>query len=153
MVTRARNRSSSDARVLERPRRLRRARQRRYRGRMRAIRNSAIGRLSTLRERRSRAALCLGAAAACMMPGVARSAEGLAEPWRTGGNRVGHFLWALANVSYAGMRAQNHPSAGWRAVAFIFGLPGTIISYFAVREGSHRAYGIALPPPPPGAGR
>ena len=25
-------------------------------------------------------------------------------------------IWLLANFSYAGMRAQNHPSAGWRAV-------------------------------------
>ncbi|MCA9445370.1 MAG: hypothetical protein KC964_31565, partial [Candidatus Omnitrophica bacterium] len=29
-------------------------------------------------------------------------------------------IWILANISYAGMRAQNSPSAGWRIVSFIF---------------------------------
>ncbi len=32
-------------------------------------------------------------------------------------------LWVLANVSFAGMRAQNHRSVAWRTLAFIFGLP------------------------------
>src|ERR1700761_302617 len=54
-------------------------------------------------------------------------------------------LWVLANISYAGMRAQNNPSKLWRILAFIFGLPGTIITFFAVTEGSDRAYGIDLP--------
>jgi hypothetical protein len=54
-------------------------------------------------------------------------------------------LWVLANISYAGMRAQNQPSALWRILAFIFGLPGTIVTFFAVHEGSDRAYGIDLP--------
>ena len=54
-------------------------------------------------------------------------------------------LWVLANISYAGMRAQNSPSKGWRILAFIFGLPGTIVTFFAVAEGSERAYGIDLP--------
>lgn len=54
-------------------------------------------------------------------------------------------IWVLANISFAGMRAQNHPSILWRTLAFIFGLPGTIVSFFAVREGSNRAYGIDLP--------
>lgn len=54
-------------------------------------------------------------------------------------------LWILANVSYAGMRAQNNPSKGWRIIAFLLGLPGTLITYFAVREGSERAYGIDTP--------
>ena len=54
-------------------------------------------------------------------------------------------LWVLANISYAGMRAQNNPSRLWRILAFIFGLPGTIITFFAVTEGSDRAYGIDLP--------
>jgi hypothetical protein len=58
-------------------------------------------------------------------------------------------VWVLCNISYAGMRAQNHPSRGWRIAAFIFGLPGTIVTYFAVREGAHRAYGVKLPPSPP----
>jgi hypothetical protein len=59
-------------------------------------------------------------------------------------------LWVLANISYAGMRAQSHPSVGWRILAFIFGFPGTLISWLAVQEGSCRAYGITLPRPRPG---
>ena len=54
-------------------------------------------------------------------------------------------LWVLANISYAGMRAQNHPSALWRTLAFLFGLPGTILTFIVVDEGSDRAYGIDLP--------
>jgi hypothetical protein len=54
-------------------------------------------------------------------------------------------IWILANICYAGMRAQNNTSMGWRFVSFIFGLPGTIITYFAVKEGSERAYGIDIP--------
>jgi hypothetical protein len=54
-------------------------------------------------------------------------------------------LWVLANISFAGMRAQNNRSVLWRTLAFIFGLPGTIVSFFAVAEGSDRAYGIDLP--------
>ena len=54
-------------------------------------------------------------------------------------------LWVLANISYAGMRAQNSSSTGWRVVAFIFGFPGTFITFLAVTEGSERAYGVQLP--------
>ncbi|HEY6306148.1 MAG TPA: hypothetical protein VI488_06770 [Candidatus Angelobacter sp.] len=54
-------------------------------------------------------------------------------------------LWILANISYAGMRAQNSSSSGWRIIAFIFGFPGTLISFFAVEEGRERAYGIEVP--------
>ncbi len=54
-------------------------------------------------------------------------------------------LWVLANISYAGMRAPNNSSELWRILAFIFGLPGTIVTLFAVKEGSDRAYGIDLP--------
>jgi hypothetical protein len=54
-------------------------------------------------------------------------------------------LWILANISFAGMRAQNYRSVLWRTLAFIFGLPGTIVTLFAVAEGSDRAYGIDLP--------
>jgi serine/threonine-protein kinase len=53
-------------------------------------------------------------------------------------------IWLFANVVYAGMRAQNAPFAG-RAVAFIAGFPGTLVSLAVVTEGSERAYGIALP--------
>jgi hypothetical protein len=55
-------------------------------------------------------------------------------------------LSVLANISYAGMRAQAHPSRGWRIAAFIFGFPGTLISYLFVAEGGNRAYGISFPP-------
>jgi hypothetical protein len=54
-------------------------------------------------------------------------------------------VWVLANFSYAGMRAQGSPSKGWRIAAFIFGLPGTLITFFAVKEGSERAYGVDVP--------
>src|SRR5271156_5812113 len=54
-------------------------------------------------------------------------------------------LWVLANVSFAGKRAQNNRSVFWRTLAFIFGLPGTIVSFFSVAEGRDRAYGIDLP--------
>jgi len=54
-------------------------------------------------------------------------------------------LWVLANVSFAGMRAQNNRSVLWRTLAFIVGLPGTIVTLFAVAEGSQRAYGVDLP--------
>ena len=54
-------------------------------------------------------------------------------------------IWILANISYAGMRAQSHPSTGWRVVSFIFGFPGTLISFLVIREGGERAYGIDIP--------
>jgi hypothetical protein len=54
-------------------------------------------------------------------------------------------LWVLANLSYAGMRAQNNSSKLWRILAFIFGLPGTIVTFFTVEEGYDRAYGVDLP--------
>ena len=53
-------------------------------------------------------------------------------------------LWILANISYAGMRAQAHKSFGWRVASFIFGLPGTLLSFFVIAEGSGRAYGIEI---------
>jgi hypothetical protein len=54
-------------------------------------------------------------------------------------------LWVLANISYAGMRAQDSSSTGWRIIAFIFGFPGTLISLLAIDAGSERAYGIDIP--------
>jgi hypothetical protein len=53
-------------------------------------------------------------------------------------------VWMLANISYAGMRAQNTHHL-WRIVAFVFGFPGTILSWLVVTEGSEKAYGIELP--------
>ena len=57
-------------------------------------------------------------------------------------------IWMLANLSYAGMRAQNSSSTVWRIVAFLFGLPGTILTYLVVKEGSERAYGVDVPKKP-----
>lgn len=54
-------------------------------------------------------------------------------------------IWILANFSYAGMRAQGHPSMPWRIVALVFGFPGTILSYLVIREGGERVYGVDLP--------
>ena len=54
-------------------------------------------------------------------------------------------IWLLANLSFAGMRAQGHPSVAWRFISFILGFPGTLLSVIAVREGGERAYGIDLP--------
>ena len=60
----------------------------------------------------------------------------------TGGSSA---IWIFANISYAGMRAQKSPSVGWRIIAFIFGFPGTLLTWIIVGEGSERAYGIELP--------
>lgn len=54
-------------------------------------------------------------------------------------------LWVLANVSYAGMRAQDSQSHNARAVAFLFGLPLSLLTLAVVEEGSERAYGVDLP--------
>ena len=54
-------------------------------------------------------------------------------------------LWVLANLSYAGMRAQDNKSRSWRMAAFLFGFPATLVTYFVVEEGRGRAYGVDLP--------
>ena len=54
-------------------------------------------------------------------------------------------IWILANISYAGMRAQASSSRGWRILAFIFGFPGTLLSLLLIGNGTERAYGIDLP--------
>jgi hypothetical protein len=54
-------------------------------------------------------------------------------------------IWVLANICYAGMKAQAHPSDVWRVTSFVFGFPGTFLSFLVVQEGSERAYGIELP--------
>jgi hypothetical protein len=51
-------------------------------------------------------------------------------------------FWALL---YSVWRAQNYQKKVWRAVAFLGGLPITLLSYFVVAEASDRAYGIELP--------
>ena len=53
-------------------------------------------------------------------------------------------VWMLANISYAGMRAQGNPNLGWLIISFIFGFPGTLVSLLAIKEGSERAYGIDI---------
>ena len=72
---------------------------------------------------------------------AAEASQGQGSAARSGVSAI----WILANISYAGMRAQNSTSAGWRVVAFIFGFPGTLITFLAVGEGSERAYGIEVP--------
>ncbi len=61
------------------------------------------------------------------------------------GNTGASGIWILANISYAGMRAQGSQSHWWRFFAFIFGFPGTLVTWLAVDENSERAYGVALP--------
>lgn len=79
------------------------------------------------------------------IPAVAFAQEAAARTQTTVGSGGVSAIWVLANICYAGMRAQSNPSRAWRIVAFIFGLPGTIITYLAVKEGSERAYGIDIP--------
>jgi hypothetical protein len=77
------------------------------------------------------------------VPGIAYAAH---EATRVSAGRTGiSAIWLLANISYAAMRAQNSPNTAWRVVAFIFGFPGTLITFLAVPEGGERAYGIELP--------
>jgi hypothetical protein len=54
-------------------------------------------------------------------------------------------IWVLSNFCYAGMRAQASASRGWRILSFIFGFPGTLLSYRVVQEGGERVYGVDLP--------
>jgi hypothetical protein len=54
-------------------------------------------------------------------------------------------IWILSNLAYAGMRAQGSSNTGWRILAFIFGFPGTLLTFFVVDEGRERAYGVDLP--------
>ena len=70
------------------------------------------------------------------------SVNGGAVNVETGGSSA---IWIFANISYAGMRAQKSRSVVWRIIAFIFGFPGTLLTWIVVGEGSERAYGIELP--------
>jgi len=69
------------------------------------------------------------------------AADGVERVGSTGASGI----WLLANISYAGMRAQGSQSYGWRIVAFIFGFPWTFITWLVVDENSERAYGVELP--------
>ena len=87
----------------------------------------------------------IAAVATAAFPVLATAAE-QADPTQIYIGDVGvSGIWVLANFSYAGMRAQNSASSGWRIAAFIFGLPGTLITFLAVKEGSGRAYGVDIP--------
>jgi hypothetical protein len=91
----------------------------------------------------------LRAVLAVVLLGIATPTMLLAQALASRADRAGDTgvsaIWMLANFSYAGMRAQNHPSAGWRIVAFIFGFPGTLLSLLVIPEGGERAYGVDVP--------
>lgn len=56
------------------------------------------------------------------------------------------MITVLANMAYAGMRAQDiKETEFWRSLAFICGFPGTLFTYFAVVEGSEVVYGVRMP--------
>ena len=81
---------------------------------------------------------------ACASPALAHvGTEAHHHGWH-GGAGVS-AIWIFANLCYAGMRAQHHPSTAWRVVSFVFGFPGTLLTFFVVKEGAERAYGIELP--------
>ena len=62
------------------------------------------------------------------------------------GATVGYsMLNVLGNITYAGMRAQGSDNKFGRFCSFVVGFPGTLVTYFAVDEGSERAYGVDLP--------
>jgi hypothetical protein len=54
-------------------------------------------------------------------------------------------IWVMANLSYAGMRAQGSLSWWQRKIAFLLGFPGTLVSAFVVVNGAGRVYGVDLP--------
>ena len=85
------------------------------------------------------------ALAVASIPAWATAAEVMPQAPRAAGSAGASGLWILANMCFAGMRAQNSPSTGWRIIAFIFGFPGTLITFFVVDEGSERAYGVEIP--------
>jgi hypothetical protein len=85
-----------------------------------------------------------GFAAGCI-PALALAQESMSGVQRSAGNAGVSGLWVLANICYAGMKAQGHPSMGWRMLSFIFGFPGTLITFLIVDEGGERAYGIEIP--------
>lgn len=79
-----------------------------------------------------------------LVPSTA-AASGLTPAQKSSGSGLALWIWGLANLSYAGMRAQGHPGVFWRIIAFLFGFPGTLVSLIAIREGGQRAYGVDLP--------
>lgn len=71
-------------------------------------------------------------------------AAGQDEPRLTVSLGIGG-IWCLVNFSFVGMRAQASTAVGWKIAAFLFGFPGTLLTYLVVRKGSERAYGVDLP--------
>jgi hypothetical protein len=67
------------------------------------------------------------------------------RPWGVETGVGSSAIWLFANICYAGMRAQDNPSVWWRIISFIFGFPGTFLTFIFVEEGGERAYGIDLP--------
>jgi hypothetical protein len=63
----------------------------------------------------------------------------------TGSECGASALWIFANLSFAGMRAQNGGAAFWKIASFIFGFPGTALTLLVVQKGGERAYGIDMP--------
>ena len=87
----------------------------------------------------------LAAAAISLVPSALYAQDFINAGSETMRNTGVSAIWILANISFAGMRAQNSSSTFWRVVAFIAGLPGTLLTLLVVEEGSERAYGIDLP--------
>ena len=63
----------------------------------------------------------------------------------TGSESGASAIWIFANLSFAGMRAQNGGTTFWKIVSFIFGFQGTLLTLLVVEKGSERAYGIDMP--------
>jgi hypothetical protein len=78
-------------------------------------------------------------------PAMVLAAEPVSQVQRHAGDVGISGIWLLANLCFAGMRAQNSASVAWRIIAFIFGFPGTLITFLVVTEGSERAYGVDIP--------
>src|SRR5262245_56786726 len=73
---------------------------------------------------------------AAALPSLALAQQrALSATQSSAGNAGVSGLWVLSNICYAGMKAQAHPSALWRVVAFICGFPGTLITFLVVDEG------------------
>ncbi|HEX2492490.1 MAG TPA: hypothetical protein VHK24_01855 [Steroidobacter sp.] len=83
--------------------------------------------------------------AAVWSPAWASTAHSVSQTHRIVGTVIISGVWIMANICFAGMRAQNNPSTAWRFAAFVAGLPGTLMTYFFVDEGSERAYGVDIP--------
>jgi hypothetical protein len=88
---------------------------------------------------------CISLLANIVASSHAFAADGAERTVTHVGNTGASGIWILANISYAGMRAQGSQSHWWRFFAFIFGFPGTFITWLVVDENSERAYGVALP--------